>query len=79
MKHGFKVSLTVEALDKILRDRPEFIIPSGEPVAMWIDQERQIVEIKYQSQDGPKINECGEYPCRPVGLITLGDLDVKCV
>lgn len=68
-KYGFKIPITSQALDAILRKT--FDIPDGEIERIEVDQERLIVTFYYNSPphntSGPvpgRITQAGEYPIR---------------
>jgi hypothetical protein len=61
-KRGFKVTLTAEALDVLLRRN--LVLDDGEPIRMFVDQERMILTIIYRNDEGPVIAQAGEYPER---------------
>ena len=60
MKRGFKITLSAEALDEVLRSYLD--MPDGEPVRFIVDQERLIISMVYTSQDesAPLVREGGE-------------------
>jgi len=76
MKKGFKVNISFEALDEILRSLPAFKdMENGEIVSIDTNTERDYIIIKYRSDnDNLKIGEFGEYPCRPTNIITTQDV-----
>lgn len=75
-KYGFKVCLTAEALDSILRKKLN--LPQGKIVRFNLDSERMILDIYYDSkmpgtfngkvkQPCPgRIAQAGEYPQRGI-------------
>ena len=73
MKRRFKVSLTFEALDRMLRQYSTEM-PAGEIISVVVNQERDILEVKYiphTVSGGPVIGEGGEVPTRGyAGLAT---------
>ena len=71
MKHGFKVPITFEALDSILRQHFANI-PTGTVRSVYIDHEREIVCVKYDANN-PSVGEAGEWPSRIAGLVTTED------
>lgn len=77
-KYGFDVPITFEALDSILR--LNFNIPEGEPINVFVDQEREIISVRYRTneKDGFRVGQAGEYPKRigeeRSGLLTAEDI-----
>ena len=73
MKHGFKVPITYEALDSILRHHFANL-PPGTVRNIYVDYEHEIVCVKYDANN-PRVGEAGEWPSRATSLVTKQDVD----